>query len=475
MATFTPGVYSTDVTNNFLSFYDALKPNIEELLVQRYGKELLGLSMMMDLFGATKGTDNLQYSHYEMNRVMPKISATSPGGAAGAAVTFTLATDSKTAYGSYVPYNTSSTVTTKALPVRVNDILQVKPASGTTVSSGNYIQCIVLSVDKSAGTFSARPVDSTKSIPTIATADEIAIMGNANGEKSTDPESLTYGTEKYTNNLGIIRHLWEVSDIGNDVKTWYNDGPLRGRFSIRGEQVGFTQFMNMVDLRILTSENINNLSVSEAFDTLGQPIAATKGLIPELTSRANNRTYAGAVGFTVSDMEDLVIELDAQKAGDDHLFFTGIALGGQIDREFRDLFKNGAISYGSFTGDSEKSVNLAFQNFSINGYTFHKRNLAALNDTQTTGAAGYGYKYEGFTIPTRSAKIAGGEEMGAMVPTLRKRYLQSATGESREYRIEYFDGFKSAADGEATHKVRYIAHCGFELFAANTCSYIKRA
>ena len=470
MATFTRGATSENLSYNFLSTYDAIMPDKERLLVRPYGKELLGLSMMLDIMGASKETTNLKYSHYELDRIMPKIKATCSAGSAGAAVTFTLSSDSQIDISSYSPYNSSSTVTTDAMPIRKYDVIQVKPASGTVVSSGNYIQCIVLSVNESAGTFSARPVDSTKTIPAISTADEIAIMGNAHGESSVDPETLNYQTIEYTNQLGTIRHLWKVTGTANDLMEWYDDGALRGRFRVKGEEIGYTQFLNMVDLRLLTSEGLSNLGVSETFDTAGNPIATTKGLIPELISRANNRNYAGAVGLTVSDFEDLVIELDTNKAGDDHLLFTGIALGGQIDREFRDLMKNGAVTYGNFTADAEKHVNLSFQSFTINGYTFHKKNLAILNDAQTTGASGYGYKYEGFTIPTRKAKVQGGEEMGAMVPTLRKRYLKN-----QETRVELHDGFRDGDTGEDSLKVRYMAKCGFELFAANTCSYIKRS
>ena len=141
MATYNSGGANVVRSHNFISSQELHKPHIQSKLVQRFNETLTGF---LDLAGAKAATDSIEYSRFEKNRVMPKIKATNGGaGAAGAAVAFTVHADAKTDFGSYSPYDTGVTATTKGAPVRKYDVVQIRPAAGTLASAGNYITGLV--------------------------------------------------------------------------------------------------------------------------------------------------------------------------------------------------------------------------------------------------------------------------------------------------------------------------------------------
>jgi len=77
-------------------------------------------------------------------------------------------------------------------------------------------------------------------------------------------------------------------------------------------------------------------------------------------------------------------------------------------------------------------------------------------------------------LPMGVAKVEGGDEQGAVVPILRKRYLANY-GESREMKIVYFDGLNQSDEGTDREEVRYLSHVGIELQAKNKSGYWQRA
>ena len=135
--------------------------------------------------------------------------------------------------------------------------------------------------------------------------------------------------------------------------------------------------------------------------------------------------------------------------------------------------KAGSITYGSFSGDQDKAINLSFQKFTLGSYSYDKRCMESFNDLQTLGADGFGFPYEGFTIPASSARVAGGSEMGSSVHSLRKRFLEGK-GKSREMMINYYDARTQSADGSDFEEVRYQSTVALEAQALNKFGYAKR-
>lgn len=473
MATYENGATNLLRSHNFVSSQQLHKPHIQSKQVKRFNETLTGF---LDLAGAKAPTDSIEYSRFEKKRIMPKIKATNGGaGGAGASVSFTIHADAKTSFGSYSPYDTGVASTNLGAPVRKYDIIQIRPAAGTLASAGNYITAIVTSVTSNTA-FAATPVNSADSIPSIASAQEIIIIGNAHGEGSGYQASMSTKVEKIDETLQIIKHKYEVTGTEKLQALWIEEEG--GRFMLPGESDGYLQFLNLQDTTFLVGEAISNTALSEDFvdGTLetNAPILATNGVITQALNGGNTLNYSSITGVTLADLYDYNTTIDKQSAEKNNMVNLGIDLDQQLDRELGDRVTNGAISYGTFSFDQEKAIALNFSKVRLGAFTYNKRTINAMNDAQTLGADGYGYSYEGLMLPMGMSKVAGGAEAGAVVPTLRKRFLANK-GKSREMEINFFDGLTQSDSGTDRCEVRYQAHAGVELQAKNKSGYWKRA
>jgi len=466
MAAFNYGGVGTDVKYNFVSAFDLHKPDVDSELALRYGSQ--SLSGLMYYVGNVKETEGLEYLHHEENWVMPKLKVTNPSGIAGAAVTFTLDATSVTDIDQQSPYITGTAE--QVTPVRANDIILIKPSTGT-IGVSTYIRAFVQSVNASAGTFVAAPLDILDPTPAQASATEVIIIGNAHGEGSGQPASLASGTLKFTNQLSIIKETMSITGTEENIKLWVDvedeEGNKAPYFMLKGEKDTWTRFENYKELSLLLSEKVTNTVITNAMITTDTPLTTTEGLVPFILSNGVTSNYSGITGFTLADHETLIKELDKQKGSKQNLFECGINLAGQIDRELGDRFSAGAISYGNFNFDESKRVALEFDTYSIMGYTFHKRTYDAFNDLQTLGAAGYTFSNDGMILPMDNRTlIDNGTRMS--VPSLRVRYMKD-----REMKVSYNDMFD--IDGTDKIEIRYLSQVGFEGTAGNRFAYVKQA
>lgn len=475
MAAYTPGAQKVATEYNFVSSFNVHKPDIGENLTERYGSELI--TGLLDLVGNKKAVSGgMEFKHFEAQRKMPKIKATNGGaGAPGAAVTFTLDASATTSYGfNQSPYDTSDTTTQNGIPVRLNDLIMIKPGTGT-VSMGSYIRAIVTTVTPASSTFAATPIDSTEAIPSIASADEIVIYSNAHAEGSTQPESMDTTTIEYTNNTQIIKETYNITGSERAMKLWFKtkgpDGKVGYTWTYKGERDAYHRFLNYRELTLMVGEKLSNTTLSESYSATGGSNKTTEGLFPNIISNGNTVNYSQITGMTIADIESMTKTLDKQKGSMENLMCNGIALDLQLDRELGDRLKNGAISYGSFAWDADKSVNFRFRTFQMGSYVFHKKTFNVFNDLQTFGADGYGFEHEGVVIPMDSGTDA---KSGEKIPSIRLRYLQEDNGESREMKVAPIDLFR-ASSGADKYEVRYLSECGLEVFAPNRFVYVKRA
>jgi hypothetical protein len=467
------GGTSVLTSHNFVSYYDAHKPDIADKNVQRYGTEtMLGF---LELSGAKKETTSIQYSRFEKDRRYPKVKASNGGaGAAGASVSFTLAAASDTTFGSYSPYDTGVSTTTKGDPVRIGDLLMLKPGGSTTASAGNYIIAMVDSVVANTS-FVCTPVNSANAIPSIAAAEEIIIIGNGHGEGSGMPAPLSTKSTKYTENLQIIKHRYEVTGTEKEQTKWFtNDDRGSGQFGmLPGEADAYITVMNIIDRNLMVGEALANTAIAEDYldGTIetDAPLALANGVITQVLDGGNPLNYAGVASISLDDVRDYNVTIDKQNADKENFLFNGINLDQDLDVTLGDRVQNGGISYGAFNFDQDKAIALNFSKFRLGSYTYTKRVMDAFNDIQTLGAEGYGFPYEAMMIPMGMARVAGGSEGGTNVSNLRKRYLKN-----REMEVTYFDGMKHSDNGNDRCEVRYQSHVGVELQAKNMAGYWKR-
>lgn len=463
--TFTPGGVAAPADAVFMSTYDMIEIQRKGQVNQVYGNQRF--TDLLGLFGMKKTTTSQNYEWWEQNRIQAKINATTAGGAAGAATTFTLASNDYITLTNNTPSMYNSTVTSKKVPVRKGDTIMVRPSSGT-VSASTVIYGYVYSVNASANTFVAYPSDGTESFPAIATAQEIVIYSNAWGEGSMQPEGLITPVTKRTNNVQIFKEKFKQTGTASGLKTYFTyEG--KNYYGYMAEQDTLKRFLNLREMGMLLSVNTVNSTLQDVLATDGTPMMTTEGLINTILDRGNTYDYSAVTGMTVADYEDLVVTLDTQKAPKNLAQFNGIELDIQIDRELRDQFKNGGINYGLFTMDEEKKVNLGFTSFKISNFTFSKKCLDTFNDLQTLGATGFNFKNEGFILP---AEKMADPKTGAMIDPISMRHLESPSL-NREMRVEVVDLFKTT--GEDAIEVNYISEAGLETPGANRMAYLKQA
>lgn len=490
MATFTPGAYGVRTQWNYVSTLGVIsgiansvhKPEIGEMLVKRYGSQLI--TGLLDMAGAKAPVSSLQYAHYEEDRIMPKIKATNGGaGAAGAAVTFTVASSSDLTYGQEAPYDGSSTYDTGVVPVRLNDLLLIKPGAGT-VSASTYIRAIVTTVTPSAtpgaSTFVAVPLDSADAIPSIASAQEIVIYGNAFAEGSSKPEGRSSDVLSYFNNLQIMREAFDITGSEKDAVLWFkvkdaSTGKEGFVWSLKGESDCYVRALNYRESNMIISEKItnwNNIAAAlGSYTTTNGPVKTTEGMVPAVLGGGNITNYSGVTGWTLADGEAWVIEADKQKAAKENFIWAGINLSLAIDSELRNNFQNGAIRFGDYNFGQDASVNLQFDSFKIGNYTFHKKTYDLFNDLQLFGADGYNFKNEAIVVPGDTARDA---KTGERVPSLRMRYLEGPDGSnSRDMRHVVRDMF--AINGTDKFECEYLSESGLEMFGINRYGYWKQA
>ena len=457
---------------NFVTTMDLHKPEIESELTQTFGNQML--TGMLSMIGAEKGVSALEYTHYEEERIYPKLYATNGGaGAAGAQVTFTMAASSKYDVPEFASPYDGSTTSSITIPRR-GELILIKPASGI-VSADRYIKAIIDEV--TATTFKASPLDSGDSVPAIGSAQEIVIYGNAYGEGSMQPGARQTKVKKEINQIQTVKGTYEVTSTERDMLSWVDfvgkDGKAGKMYYLKGEADEYKNFMFQKELTLLLGEKLNNDTVANAWvassDANSGPISLTEGLIPGILSKGNTSAYAQNTGWDKQDAEPLVKVLDKQKGSKSNLLAPGIDLSIAIDNTLASYKTAGAITYGNYTFSEEASVNFQFDKFKIDDYIFSKKKFDSFNDLQTLGADGFGFTNEGLVIPMDQTRDAG---TGEKTNHLRLRYLVNpATGE-RNQRSEIIDNYKIT--GKDTYSVFYKDNVGLESFCLNKFAYIKQ-
>lgn len=468
---FEPGGFGTQADYGFVSAMDLHKPQFDNELGKRYGNQYLSEFLMN--INYAKPVEGYEYFHFEEGRIYPKLNASNSGaGSAGAAVTFTLATNAKDAYSlGQSPFVGS--VNENIIVARVGDIISIKPASGV-VNSSSMILARVQSVDKGVGTFSAIPLETGVAIPSIPTATEIAIVGNAFGEGDIQPESRASKVSRYSNNVQFFKETFELPGTAKGLQTWVEFTGANGQkgkyYVLKGEEDAYVRFLNTRELSLLTSKKTTNVTLANAQANAGYPTMTTEGLIPFIQSQGNNLGYSALTGFSKADMDEIVVTLDSQKGAKENLFMCGIQLSLAIDEVLADSRQNGAVTFGAYSFGTDASINYQFDSYKIGNYVFKKKTMDSFNDLQSLGAQGYGYPFEGMIIPM-DAKMDS--KTGEKMSSLRVRYLVDNNG-TRLNKRAYVEGFSQFENGKDVVSMRYSDAIGFQGIGGNRFFYIER-
>lgn len=446
--TFDPGAFSGKNDYNFVSTFDLMKRDVDSELKVIYRGQVMNL---LNEIGNVEYMDikSFQTEHYEENHIMPKVKATNSAGTAGSAVTFTLPSytssqDETLSVPNVNPFVGSSGVT--LVPVRVHDEIMVGTVRG-----------IVTSVDASAGTFVAEPNDQAESFPASASAREIIIYSNTFGDGSDQNTPLTVPYTKVISYLQNIKNTISWNDTFENLAMYTGDGK---EYVLRGEANALLQQMNFVDGALLLSKPLANPGLGGG----ATPRVKTRGLIPNAKD-GYNQSYNTADTYTISDIENLMLNLDIRKGGNAFMMLEGAQFSSSANRGLIEVLKAGAISYGEFQGDQQKVIDFNFKGFNYGLISFFRKRLSWMSDPQGGGAAGQTFSKDAIVIPMDMTKDAKSNKPLKRVTKLSVKGMEMITIPRDLRRI--------GDTGTAKLEVTYDSWAGLKCVGSQQFAYIS--
>ena len=432
------------------------KPDNRELLVKTYGNQ--GITGFLKLTGAVKNAGtNDQVQWWEEQRLHPKASiaptATVASAAAGASQAFVVATASAAA--------SASTVN-----LRENDVV---------LAGANFdVRCFVHDVVKTGNTvqsFKLTPLASADTLPSVATSGiEVPVIGNLFAQGSDQQtDYMESNVVKRTNGYSIIKEIYKVTGSQATNIGWINLGGGDYRWYIKSEQDTRQRFMDKREMMMLLGESVT------ATASALSGIAGSEGYFAAIEDRGINASdYISAL----SDVDDLIKELDRQGAGPEYAMYVNRHQALKIDDLIASAGSGSGItagvtsSFGAFGNSKDMAVNLGFQSFSRGGYTFHKHDWKLLNEPTLLGLATDTAKgYVGVMIPMSTVVDA---KTGDRNPALEMNY-KATNGYSRELE-HWMTGSILGATNDTKDLVQfnYRSECNLVTRAANRHVLIKK-
>jgi len=468
---YSPGAQQVANSLNFMDLYSAAKIIRDPELQYPFGNQRF--TDLVDLFMDRVHAEGLQYIHFERDRNRPKIKATCASGAEGAAVTFTLDAESVSTLGynsPAPPYLAGTTSTKKVFPIKVNDIIQIKPGSGS-ITSGRYIQAKVTSVTPASNEFVAYPRKADQGIPEISTADEIIIIANELGNGGAMPKPSALTVSEYENSMNQSAYVAELKEHGAASRTWFTDASGSNAYwtpTVMREHLD--EALNSRELMNLLAERVTNTALTNIAADADEEITTGNGLIPELLARANVFEYSNVTGPTLAYFRNMSRVFAAAKAPSHHMFCMGQQLRSMINKLPLDALQGGTITMGNFSAGEQKFLDLDFQRFVIDGHTYDFKTMPSFSDLQSMGASGYGYVKEGMLIPARGMSDP---KTGKTTTPVRMRYATDRHGNDLSMRTTYYDGFTQGSEGRGIEELRFKSLCGIQLLNANQSGYAR--
>lgn len=429
-------------TENYISLGDLIdptKPDNRDLLVKTYGDQ--GITGFLELTGAKKNagtSDETQW--WEEGRLHAKVNMST--GATG------------------VP--TFTTTANGSAAARVNDVLLSSDGKRYIVT----------------GTSAAKVIKDlmTDAAVANAAAAEYAIIGNIYGQ-GTDQPTEFYQTEvkKYINPFIITKEVFKVNGSQATNIGWINvNGDYR--WYLKNEMDTRKRFLNQREMMLIFGQSHENTyggiydaNADVNIDT-NQKVTGSEGYFQAIERRGIVANISGGAQGTfasMSDIDDIILELDKEGAPAEYAMYVNRATSLDID----DMLANGiatqvtaglAGQFGAFNNNPDMAVQLGFKSFTRGGYTFHKHDWRLLNDPTLGGLGAY---YKGAMVPL--SKVADAKT-GAYSPALEMNY-KAAGNYSREMEHWVTGGgvLGAKTDGEDVARFNYRSECNLVTRAAN--------
>jgi hypothetical protein len=309
----------------------------------------------------------------------------------------------------------------------------------------------------------------TGDITAVLADQELAIIGNMYAQGTEQPAGFTEpGVDRLINPFMIIKERFQVNGSQATNIGYINTGNGDYRWFMYGEQEARKRFMDKREMMMLFSNKLGGTND----DVLGR--AGSEGYFSAVEARGN---IATGTFETMTDIDNIIIELDKQGAPSEYAVYVNRAFDLAID----DLLAQGVATqvtaglpgqFGAFNNSADMAVQLGFKSFTRGGYTFHKHSWKLLNDPTLLA----GSKYAGAMIPMTQVADA---RTGVKSPALEMNY-KAANGYSRE--LEHWVtgggvlGYTNNGDaGKDVATFHYRSECNLITRAANQHVVLKSA
>ena len=391
------------------------KPEVRDLLIKSYGDQ--GITGFLKLTGAINNAGTAdQIEYFEEGRRHRTVTLEATDAGATHTKDFVIGDDGDTDPATSKFFQTRDVLMNASTGTRyiVIDDLRNDPADAT---SANNAKVTLARLDGAAMSNS----------DDLAGNQEFVVLGNIYGQGTDQPEHFMQPElKRYKNPFMIVKDRYQVNGSQATNVGYVNIGNGDYRWFMYGEQEARKRFEDRREMMLLYGE----LHDGDSAANTGAGIAGSEGYFAAIKDRGLVATGANTAPLTLSNFDDIIIELDKQGAPAEYAMY----LNRKQDLAIDDMLAAGiatqvtaglAGQFGAFNNDADLAVRLGFKSFTRGGYTFHKHDWKLLNDPTLGGAS---TKIQGAMCPMTQVVDP---RSGAKAPALEMNY-KASNGYSRE-------------------------------------------
>lgn len=443
------GVAGVNSNLSLLTDLQVLAPHAYPSLIKKYGSQ--NYTWVLEAIGMKEKVNGQTFFHFEdYGKLHPsiKVKTTVTQSTQGATVTVTLDT---------TDYYNSGTQS----PIRVGEVVRIDSSgfegqiTAINTSTPNAHTATILPLKGNATFASAGS--------TSLLAGEILLFRGITeaGENSSQFNSLTNLTQKYTNTTTEIREDWQVTDRGMIEQLYFEiDG--RPFYKYKGIDDATQRFMNNREFKLMSGDVANNLSNG----SLG-----TQGLIPTVQQNGQITQYT-AGQLNISKIHEITRGLDFYGGAQEYHWLSDTYQYQEINDQLFQTYNGGGIVWDYAGGNEELAINYGFKSISIDNYTIHFKKYTTFNSESVYGRASSSSQFRnyGLLIPMKQHYDLVRREN---IPTLRVVY--NAPEGAPEITVAETGLYaRVPTNSNANLTVTMMAYCGLRVFAANQFMIISQ-
>jgi hypothetical protein len=453
-----PAAAAGSYTEAYVSSFDLNMRKVYPKLTARYGDQGVEFIGMLMALGWESTTDVQTIEHYEDEWVWDSFKVnTNAAGAAGAAVTLTINSDSIDSQGNFYP--------------GVKDIIEF-PSRDT---NGDPIQAYITA--KTSTTITVKPLKSAWAVPAVSAGQELIVITNGNSEGSNQLAPKVSGAYRVTNKFAIAKADIEATGSEMTDRTWISQ-------DAQGKPVGawYSKALNFdLDYRMMQSIQGWFLGGVEPDNSIldpdtGKPIKWTKGIFPTMNEVSIQHPYNDQ--FNVGDFDEIERGMSRVYAGTLTAAMLGLEVDINLENNLKAYFNFTNIDYVTkqsnaalFGNDEGLAMAVGFNYFEKAKRKFALKRFSTFNNPKTYGATDYDYVNRAFMMPLRNQNVVMDSKGNkSTIPTMNIVY-KSLDSYSRKMEVFQTGSANAAKWGVTNTTDNRLWHqrCefGVQSFAAN--------